>query len=104
MSVKRAQEEVSSREFAEWMAYDQTDPIGRDRGDWQAAMVACTFASVMRAPNSRPPKVEEFVLKFRPRVQPMTQGEVDKGMEAQMTAWAHAHNARPVARSTGRPR
>lgn len=44
MSVRRAQEEISSAEFAEWIAYDRLEPIGDRRSDYQAAVIAYVTA------------------------------------------------------------
>jgi hypothetical protein len=62
---------MSSREFTEWMARDQIDPIGDLRSDLQAALVARTIAEVNRDPKRRdkPYKVEEFLLQFNAEVQ-----------------------------------
>ena len=46
MSVARAQSEIDSREFAEWMCIHRMDPIGTDRADLGAAIVASTIANV----------------------------------------------------------
>ena len=40
MSVRRAQAEISSREFAEWIAYSKINPFGEDRADDRAALMA----------------------------------------------------------------
>ncbi len=40
MGVKEAQQKIDSREFSEWIAYDRISPIGDDRWDIVAAIVA----------------------------------------------------------------
>lgn len=35
---------MTTREFAEWQAYDRLDPIGGYRGDIQSAVIACAMA------------------------------------------------------------
>lgn len=39
--------------FNEWMAYNQLDPIGDERADWHAAMLASTFVNTMRTTGRR---------------------------------------------------
>ncbi len=60
MSVARAQREISSREFAEWMAYDRIDPIGRDRDDWRAVFLATLLANIHRPKGKRPYRLKDF--------------------------------------------
>jgi hypothetical protein len=60
MSVARAQREISAREFAEWMAYDRIDPIGRDRDDWRAVFLAAMLANIHRPKNKRPYRLKDF--------------------------------------------
>lgn len=47
------------------MAYDQLDPIGRERGDIQAALIACTIAQVF-AGKGQHPRLKDFLLRFGP--------------------------------------
>ena len=53
--------------FYEWMAYDSIDPIGAERDDWRASMVACTIANANRGKRSRTYKVKDFMPTFGPR-------------------------------------
>jgi hypothetical protein len=46
MSVKRAQQEIDSAEFSEWLAYNTLNPFGDERRDFRAAMIASTTANV----------------------------------------------------------
>lgn len=52
--------------FQEWLAYNELDPIGSGRGDWRAAMVACTISNAMRGKRGRRAKVRDFMPKFGP--------------------------------------
>lgn len=45
MGVAEAQQRISSHEFAEWRAYDLRDPIGPERSDTMAAIVATAVAN-----------------------------------------------------------
>jgi len=93
MSVAQAQRQIDSREYSEWLAYDRFDPIGLDRGDWQAALIASTVANSVRAKGDRPSRVEDFVFKFAGDREPETSAANIERMEQQMTAFARQHNA-----------
>lgn len=45
MPVAEMLQRTSSAEIAEWMAYDSFDPIGNERGDLQASIVASAVAN-----------------------------------------------------------
>lgn len=46
---------IDSRELAEWAAYERiTGPLGAQRGDRLAAMVAAVVANTARDPKRRP--------------------------------------------------
>ena len=47
MSVRRAQEEISSREFIEWLAFDSIDPGEPVRSDMNAAMISSIIAKML---------------------------------------------------------
>lgn len=53
----------------EWEAYDSLEPFGGDRGDWNAAMMAATFANIMVATRGGKKrfKVSDFLLDFDPK-------------------------------------
>jgi hypothetical protein len=46
--VREAQERIDSREFAEWMAFDQIDPVGDERTDLMLAQLAALFFNANR--------------------------------------------------------
>ena len=53
MTVAKAQREISSAEFAEWIAYDRIDPFGEERADLRAAIIAATVANAFRGKNGK---------------------------------------------------
>ncbi|MEW6223199.1 MAG: DUF4035 domain-containing protein [Chloroflexota bacterium] len=59
---------VSSREFAEYWAYDQLEPFGPERDDLRAGVVASTIANVNRDPKRQrtPFTPDQFTLRFEP--------------------------------------
>ncbi len=56
---------MSSREFAEWIAYHQIEPFGEERADWRAGMIAATMANIFRDAKKRrkPYKPQDFMPK-----------------------------------------
>lgn len=65
MSVRRAQAEISADEFVEWLAVMRMDPMGEQRGDLRAAIVASTVANA--SPNRARRqvfRVKEFMPDF----------------------------------------
>jgi hypothetical protein len=72
------------------MAYYRLEPLGEERQDWHAALIASVLANVWRDTKKqpRPFPVEDFLLEFGPPKQRQT-GEQ---MEAMMMAWVKGHN------------
>ena len=66
MSVRQCQQEISSREFAEWIAYNRLEPFGERRADLRTGIVASVIANVNRdkKKRSKPFKAEEFMPEF----------------------------------------
>jgi len=90
MSVAAAQHQISSREFAEWLAFDRIDPIGDERGDLQAA----TVAAAVTAPHmgrGRRVTARDFMPDFEQEHKPKQTADQ---MQALMRQFAVTHNAR----------
>ena len=58
--------EMSSAQFAEWMAYSRLEPWGEQRADLRAGIVASTMANVNRGKSRKPYKPHEFMPDFEP--------------------------------------
>lgn len=58
---------MSSREFAEWMAFYDLEPFGEEQADLRAGIVASTVANVHRdrKKRSKAYKPEDFMPKFK---------------------------------------
>lgn len=52
---------MSAREFAEWMAFDRLEPIGRSRSDYAIAMLARLTLAVHAGKRASLPDMEEFL-------------------------------------------
>lgn len=48
MTVEEMGERMSARELAEWMAFDRISPIGEDRADLRAGIIASVIANSHR--------------------------------------------------------
>lgn len=62
MSVAEAQARISSREFAEWMAFMRVEPLGAERLDYWMATLLAFLANMHRDPKKRrkPWRVRDF--------------------------------------------
>ncbi len=60
MTVEELGERMSGLELQEWMAFDRLSPIGDDRGDLQAGIIASTVANAHRS-RGRPFRPQDFM-------------------------------------------
>jgi hypothetical protein len=57
---------TSSRELAEWQAFEREyGPLGPERGDWQAALTAHTLTALMADKKGRQFRLTDFLLRWR---------------------------------------
>lgn len=87
-----------SPELTEWKAYEREyGPLGSERGDWQAANLAYTFAVVMAGKKGRRLKLADFLLRWSPARKRRQSGEemldVFGRLAARQDAVAAAHAA-----------
>ena len=54
MSVERAQHEISSREFTEWLAYYQLEPFGETIADLRHGVATAAMANFNRNSKDKP--------------------------------------------------
>jgi hypothetical protein len=78
MSVRRAQAEISSAEFAEWIAYCGIDPFGEERDDLRAALVACTVANTFSKKRYKP---ADFMPDFDKHTEPMDAQQLEMALK-----------------------
>jgi hypothetical protein len=65
MSVRRAQQEIDSAEFTEWMGYYQLEPFGELVADRRHGIAVQTFANANRDPKQRPqPFLEKDFIRW----------------------------------------
>jgi hypothetical protein len=62
MTVGEMLARITSTELAEWAAYEQRyGPLGQERDDHLAALVAATIANAMRGKKGRRMKLKDFM-------------------------------------------
>jgi len=63
------QREISSLDFAEWLAYQELEPFGEERADLRAGIISATVANTARDPKKRrkPFRPAEFMPEFGPK-------------------------------------
>lgn len=76
---------LGSKEFVDWIAYDRSSPIGDERGDLQAALIAQVLFNMLRGQRTQPAELEDFVLKFG-----MPQGKSPQQIEDFLKAFTGA--------------
>jgi len=90
MSVKRAQEEIDSREFAYWMAFYRLEPWGRDVEDRPAAMIASIIANTKRPKGRQPYKLSDFQIQYDRKAQTLEeQMQIAKNMTVALGGSVH---------------
>lgn len=60
MSVRRAQQEIDSREFADWLAFSKIHPFGIEADDLRSAILSWLVFSVNTSGERR--RVVDFML------------------------------------------
>ena len=66
MSVARAQTEIDSREFAEWVAFNSSDPFSINRTEAMLSIVAALIANQGRKQGAKILQPEDFIPKYGP--------------------------------------
>ena len=75
--------EISSVQFAEWMAYSRLEPWGEERDDLRMAIIASTIANVNRGKNTKAFKPQDFMPSFEPETEEQaTERLIAKAMQA----------------------
>jgi hypothetical protein len=77
MTVGELLARIDSRELTAWMAYERVaGPLGPERADMQAAIIASTIANANRGKRGRAFKPEDFIPKWD-QIRPQQQTEQD---------------------------
>ena len=60
---------MPSNELTEWFAFMMVEPIGEERADMRAALIASTLANINRKKTRTPYQIKDFLFDFerRPR-------------------------------------
>jgi hypothetical protein len=68
--------EITSRQFAEWMAYAQLEPFGEERDDLRMGIVASTIANANRGKGQKAYKPTDFIPDFEPETEEQAQARL----------------------------
>lgn len=71
---------LTSRQFAEWMAFYSIDPFGDQRADLRAGIVAATMSNRWRGKNENPASASDF-MPFRGQSQ-QTPDEIKRALHS----------------------
>jgi len=58
--------EISSGQFAEWLAFARLEPFGEERDDLRMGIIASTIANVNREKGKKPYSPRDFMPNFEP--------------------------------------
>ena len=58
--------EITSAQFAEWLAYSRIEPWGEERDDLRTGILASMIANMFRDKGKKPAKPSDFILNFEP--------------------------------------
>lgn len=58
--------EMTSSQFAEWLAFARVEPFGEARADLRAGIVASTIANIHKAKGRKPYSPQDFMPDFEP--------------------------------------
>lgn len=81
---------MSWEEFCEWLVYDQIEPLGESRGDYQAAIVAATIANVNRSKGQKPYSPADFLPNFIPETKEQRAAKLHAKMKAVKQRYEHS--------------
>jgi|SRR5699024_10309356 len=75
MTVRELLSRIESRELTEWAAYERvTGPLGPERADIHAGIIASTIANANRGKGGKKAKPKDFIPKWdRPSAQSASQ-------------------------------
>lgn len=87
MSVARAQQEIDSREFSEWMAYFELQPFGDECTEMNFGMVCSVIVNAFSAKGAKAAKPTDFMLSKLMNKEPQTAEQ----MEAMLDQFTEQH-------------
>ncbi len=87
MSVRQAQREIDSAEYAEWAAYQTTEPFAYERSENVLSIIACLVANLTRKKGSKAFAPSDFKPKYGKRVR-----DSAKQMEIKLRAMFGGNN------------
>lgn len=81
-SVREAQSRIDSREFTEWMLYEQIEPFG-ERADWiRHGHLMSAICNALRRKGARAAKPEDFMPRPDRGTRRQTAQEIETALRA----------------------
>ncbi len=68
--------EISSRDFAGWMAYSRLEPWGEERDDLRMGIIASTIANANRPKNKKAYRPQDFMPDFEMETEEQAQARL----------------------------
>ena len=76
MTVQELLNRIPSQELAEWVAFDEMEPIGFPIQNWWVAAQMCMLANVNRDKKKKPTAFEVQDFLYKPRLRDLEEKEV----------------------------
>jgi hypothetical protein len=93
---------TTSAEIALWRAFESIEPIGPQRGDFQAAVVAAAVVNMLKGRKARPVVISDFLYFAGERPAPPTRKQRAAKLRGQMQELEAAMNERKRRRGNHR--
>ena len=87
MSVKQAQQDIDSAEFAEWIAFNNIELFTVNRVENMVAIVATILANVNRKKGAAPHSPEDFIPQYE-----VKKKQTGKTLETKLRAILHGNH------------
>ena len=65
MTVRQLRNNIDSHEYMRWKAFDRVYPIGEERADLRAGIIASTTANCHRGRNQEAFKHSDFMYEYK---------------------------------------
>lgn len=96
--------ELSGREWCEWQAFNQLEPLGEKRADWRSAQVVAALYNIFTRKKGDPVNpISNFLLTFKSAAPKRTQTNAEKRRNLELWAMAIAGAPGPGKRRRATP-
>ena len=81
---KTLMRELTSKDIAEWLAYDKLEPFGEARADLRAGMMTAPLYNILASKETPVAHVEQWLIKFGMEAEDLSLEEVEEQDPADM--------------------